>query len=632
MQGKALHPDSATLLIAIDKLLTVGSYYSSEHAQYSLAAEKACATITKVIGASSNHVTIEITAQGMMISQQVIDPNHRNVRLLHDLLVPLNIARLEISGSLTAADLRQAISALQNHKLALGQSSTFHELVFDNLPPSMVVVSCSVLQQTDETISDGALDDLLDNLGGNTAFQAGNQPEDETEKLARDFMEMVTAILENVEKFETEGGLIYQDDGPGSYVTRDDLINLKKALYRLVEVNPNPEDLAKLISQARRALDLSRDADSVNLVFEILKKDMAKKQPGAATPPIKSSRKIEFKQTVEELLGAVTKLESEDAPIVDPWDGSRSNQFGICLFLLRSDPPRALRRSIIEILEDLVARRDFATNNLLLCAQDFHLIAHEDEIESLDDLLSLMTGIMRKKHMEMLAPFWMQLTDLSDQEQILKLWPHLVNDILLGFHGAPTELISKLAIVAGNVSIKEANSQGRRLERQPALKEQSASRDLFNAPTAKLYPVLALLMSSPLKSWLGAEIFRALRAHPCSPLIEVVVAALGEHKPEHTSLYLSMIRNSTDPEQPEDIGEAAAEILYKAISLATPAGRQSNWVPRGLTELNKIAPKMAHPLLNHVLNDRKLLFFKAWPEPAREVAAGILTTGKGKVQ
>ena len=636
LQGKALLSDSVILVKALDKLLTVGAYYAADHDQYIQASSKACTDIVGVIGSSGKPFIIEITAQGMMIGKQNIDPHHRNVRLLHELLVPLNIARLEISGSLTPEDLRQAISALQAHKAALGQSNSFREIIFEDLPDSVRTVSCSVLQQTEEDVAkeavESGLDELLGQWDDNDSSVESTESESGSEKLARRFMDMVSQILENLEQLEDKSGNRVLEGEAGSYVTKEDLVNLKQALKRLVEVDPDPAELTKLITQAQRALDLSRDSRSVNLVFSILKNEMVKKNDGVEAKKEPKPRPIEYKLTIEELLEAVAELEKSDLPVDDPLAGAQGNHLAISLHLLRSDPPWALRTGMVDAIELAVASPDFPTQNLLVCALTIDSIVREEGVEALDDLLPLLMGVLRQKRSEMIAPFWVHLTDLAGEEQLPKLWPHLVNDILLGFEGVSYDTVTKLVLKAGNIPLHVAKGLGRRLEKQAALNGGSPARDLFSAPLTRLYPVLAMLMATPLRGWLGTELFRALRLNPGSPLIEVVLQSLDEHKPELSEFYLNLILHHDNTEPPADMQELVVEILQGKLSALSPEERREDWVPKGFSILGELDPAGARPLLERVLNERKFLFFKSWPEPVREAATKALNTNSMEVQ
>ena len=623
LQGQPLHAKSATLLKALDKLLTVGAYYSSGHTQYLQAAMKARDEIVGVIDGATNHVAIEITAQGLMVGRQNLDPHHRNVRLLHELLVPLNIARLEIDGTLSPEDLRQALSALQEHKQSLGQSNSFQEIVIHNLPDSVRAVSCTVLHKADDSEDELSLDELLGKWGDEDAAQTEPLGETQSELLAREFMEMVTQILENLDELEREFGVQPQNEQDGSYVTKADLVNLKTALQRLVEVNPDPAELAKLIAQAQQALDLSRDRRSVDLVFQILKKNTSQDDGKKTEKKGRETKPVKYKMSVEELLGVVSKLENTEATIAEPVSGSQSNQLGISLHLLRSDPPRALRNTMVDVVQQATADPGFATSSLALCAQAAATVAREDGAEGLDDLLPLITSSVRRKRPDLMARFWGLLLKSGGEDHLVELWPHLVNDLLLGFDKAPRDMVLPLVMKAGSLSLREVKMLGRRLEIQPALQTDSATRDIFLAPLTSTHALLAALYLTPLKPWLGLELFRALQETPVSPRVDVVMAALAEHDPRNTGLYLDMIRHGAEQCLPDIVKRPMAEPIISALN--TAASRQAQWVPQGLTELAQLAPELARPVLERVISERKFIFFKAWSSAARQAAEQALT-------
>lgn len=614
LQGAPLHPDSVTLIKALDKLLTVGTYYSADHDQYLEAATRSCADIVGVIGGESRNKTIEITAHGMMIGGQKIDPRHRNVRLLHDLLVPLNIARLEIHGSLTRDHLCQAVSVLQGHRMTLGKTNFFREIIFDGMPASVQVASCNVQLKLE--------DELDEDSTGNGS----------TEHLVRRFMDMVTKILESFEKFDRESGVRVKDVETGSYVSKAELVELKSALQKLVEADPDPEELTKLITQAQHALDLSNDARSVNLIFSILKKDILKKEREKAPENSNKSRTVEFKLTVDELFRSIVTLETSDAVIEEPLSGSRNNHLAIMLYLLRSDSPWALRTGIVTAIENALVHPDFSSDDLFLFSRTIDTIVREEEIKDIDELVPLVTSVLREKRSEMISQLWTSLIDLSDAEHLVKLWPHLINDILLGLDAASPEEKTTLTLAAGSLPMFVAKSQGGRLEGQPALNGARLSRDIFSAPLKKMHPVLAVLMATELREWLGGELFRTLRRRPGSPVVESVVAALGEHHPELGSFYLGLIMLGDNPELPARIRTTVIKILHGKLSEAKTGALQASWIPQGLIELGKLDPAGARPLFERILKEKKYLFFKVWPASAREAAATALRDGRGEVE
>jgi hypothetical protein len=625
LKGEPLHPNAVILLKALDRLLTVGAYYSADHDQYLQAARKARDAIVGVIGSARNSVAIEITSQGLMVNRQNVDPNHRNVRLLHDLLVPLNIARFEIDGSLTPEDLRQAIAALQEHKLVLGQSHSFQEIVIENLPSSVRTSSRSVFDRSPDS-AETSLSDLLGNRDAPPAHTDPAPQKDTPEQLARQFMEMVTEILTNLERADHDAGEAHLNDELKSRVTPTELAQLKAALRRLVEVNPDPAELAELITQAQRALELSRDPHSVDLAFKVLKRNLAEPGTGKARQQRAPEGPAVFKLSVADMMSAVAALEKSGTPVDEPWVGSRVNQLGIALHLLRSDPPRALRSALIEVVEGAVVQPDFVKRHLWVCTEAAADVAREDGVEGVDDLLPVVTGSMRRKQAEFLALFWVQLLESIGADHLVELWPHLVNDILRGFDNTEPEAVLKLVEYAGDLSPLTAMSLGPRLEKQPALHGKTAAPDLFVAPLPRIFPVLTMLLASPLRDWLGKRLFRALRAKPISPLVDVVLAALGEHRPENSAFYLDLIQHDGAADLPLEVRNSAAAILHQAVSGLAPEERQAEWVPRSLGELWTLDPERTRPLLKHICRERKLFFFKAWPAPVRRAAARVLAS------
>jgi hypothetical protein len=626
LKGTPLSPESTILLHALNKMLMVGAYYSSDHDQYIQASIKSCQEIQDIAGPANQSFVIEITAQGLMVGGQIIEPYHRQVRLLYELLVPLNIAQLKISKTLTSDDLRDAISIFQDQRMDLGQSSSFHEILFDNLPASVQATSCSVLQQSDDPLGTGAvnLNELLGSWDEQDFSLTGQKDKSSSEKLASQFMEMITQILENIEKFEDSSQHQESESHDGSFATREDLVSLRQALQKMVEINPDPEELTKLINQAQRALHLSQDAKSVNLAFSILKKDMAKKNKTKAPSKAKKSSSAGFKFTVDELLSMVEELEKTPSPIDDPWDLARSNQLVITLQLLRSDPPTAQRTGMMESITSIIDRPDFSEHNLFICAQFFNAMARDVVVDDMHQLLASMMETIREKRSAMIAPFWIHLTELTGEEYLPRIWPCLVNDILLGFDGAPRNTVKKLALAAGQITLTDAKKLGSQLERQPALQKSTGARDLFVAPPTSLYPVHAVLKDSSLSDWLGLELHRSFCANPTSRLMEVLMVAIQTHDPQYLDFYLDLIKHHKDQNHPPEFRDQAVELLQDVLVNASSERRNENWVPKGLIELGQLDPDGIMPLLDRIIHDRKFFFFKAWPEPIRKMAMDMV--------
>ncbi|MCK9997280.1 MAG: hypothetical protein KAH56_13475, partial [Candidatus Krumholzibacteria bacterium] len=525
LEGQPLDKGAAAFLKAIDQLLTVGAYYSTDHDQYRVVSEKSCAQMVDAIG-TGKMMAIEVTASGMMVRSQLVDPNHRNVRLLHDLLVPLNIARLEISADLSAADLRLAISALQLHKQNLGNTTGFQEIKIENLPPTVSTASRGVVRDNGNEISGDKGSGLmtLDEMFGVDDHSEGRAFLDDlvsdSEKLAREFMEIVTTILENLEQDQPESS----EDGVTQHpdTTPENITALREALRRLVEVNPDPADLARLIEHAKRALDLSRDPGSVDLVFSLLKKEV---EHGGdwkykAREKAKDKPKKEYRFSLDELRKEISDLEILGREPEEPGPSALSNYLGICFHLLGADPAEGLEINLVSNLERIINGEEITREDLNLCSAAVATSALKDNQVALDTVLPAFCNPLRASRPDYLVKFWVRLWETLGPDRRALVWPHLVSDLLLGIDNISPGTIEGMWLAAGELESKTAIMLVSRLECTPALRGKTISASLMTLPLVRMYPVHLALMKSSQASVHGPRLHNNLLRHPPNGLTE----------------------------------------------------------------------------------------------------------------
>lgn len=623
LDGQPLERSSSSLLKAVDKLLTVGAYYSAEHDQYRVVSEKSCAQIVEAIG-PGNVAVIEITASGMMVGAQLIDPHHRNVRLLHDLLVPLNIARFEIRSDLTAADLRQTISALQEHKQNLGNTEGFQEIKIENLPDSVSTASRSVTSK-EQNQGDGlSLDELLGS--GPADSCSTEEPATASEQLAREFMKIVNNILENLEKEDQV------DSEPGNESNSDsspeNIRALREALQRLVEVNPDPSDLARLIEHAKRALDLSHDPNSVDLVFSLLKKEAANGGEWKYKAREKLKPKPEYKLSLEQLKEAASELESRGDPPEEPGPSAMENYLGISFHLLGSDPAETLEIALMSNLNRVLAGGNLTDQDLSICSAAVATSAQNDDKNTLDRLLPAFCGPMRESRPDYLGQFWVRLWEFLEPARRTLVWPHLVSDLLLASKDFDPDAANQLWLAAGALDSRAAFLQVSRLECTPALLEKPSCTELMKLPLTAMYPVHLVLMKSSLAPVHGPRIHDHLKSHPPNTLTDILMTAVSKYSPANDGFYLSFIKQVGGDTITLDLRKQTAQRIARALVALPGSNRKNDWVLKALGWLAKLDVETAAPYLRGILSQRKFFFFPAWPSECRELAGKILADAK----
>jgi hypothetical protein len=630
LSGKPLDRRAAALLKSLDKLLTVGSYYAADHDQYRVVSEKTCAQMVTAIR-PDRAMAIEITAAGMMIRSQLVDPQHRNVRLLHDLLVPLNIARLEISADLSPADLRQAISALQSHKLNLGNTEGFQEIKIENLPPTVSTASRNVVQGQGNQIADPApsLDELLGSATGGSAT-AGDDPElTDSEKLAQEFMAVVGRILENLEKNQPATA-----DSPGSAVpdsSPEKLRALRQALYHLVEVKPDPGHLARLIEHSKKALDLSQDPRSVNLVFSMLKSELdlgGSAQPGEKAAGNKKNPVVENEMSVGQLRDWIGILKKESGPPPEPRATARANFLGICFHLLATDQSGAQQETVAGNLRKAISKSGLTLQETNLCCDAVTNLVHDNDVRALDRVLTAFAAPLRAFEPDYLVRFWLRLWESLDPDQRALVWPYLISDLLLGLKNTSAAVSEKIWLAAGTLDAKKVISQVGRLNQTPALGEKLACPALLALPLSAMYPVhLALLKSSQGEDH-GKRLHRHLRNHPPNDLTEILMKILGPYDSQYHPLYLSLIKHSTGDSITPILRRQATRMICKALKDLPRKSRGQEWVVDAIGWLTRLEPEIALPVMNQIRTQKRFFFAKAWPPRCRK-AAGVVVEAAG---
>jgi len=634
LTGQPLDRSAAAFLKAIDKLLTVGAYYSADHDQYHVVSEKSCAQMVQAIRPNLT-MAIEITASGMMIRSQLVDPRHRSARLLHDLLVPLNIARLEISADLTPADLRLAIHALQEHKQNLGNTDGFQEIKIENLPPTVNTASRGVVRGGDDQghgEEDGNGLMTLDEMFGNDSADEGRAFLDElvsdSEKLAREFMEIVSRVLDNLEQDQTETSEDGSTTHPDS--TPENIMALRAALRRLVEVNPDPSELARLIEHAKRALDLSQDPGSVDLVFSLLKKEAESggDWKSKAREKGKNKPKKEYRLSLEQLRQEVADLETQGDLPAEPGPSARDNFLGICFHLLAAEPAEALEISLVTNLERIIVGPEMTRQDLDFCSAAVTTAVLTDNQIAIDAVLPAFCGPLRVSRLDYLVEFWTGLWETLGAGHRAMVWPHLVSDLLMGFGDTPPETARNLWLAAGGLDSKAAIMQVSRLERMPAFRNQKPFPSLMELPLASMYPVHLALMKSSQGSIHGPRLHDDLLRHPPNDLTKILMKVLGKYDSANDSFYLSLIRQGDGDSITPDLRKMSARLICDAVNELPAENRNDDWVTRAINWIGKLDRDANLPLMTRIRDEKKFFFFKAWPRECRKLAEQIVSGGR----
>ena len=107
-----LSQEHAQLFLAIDRLLTVGSYYTPEHTRFQEVAQEAHTAIRENMF-GGNVLEIECSNDGLWVHDTFVDREQRESKRLFDLLNDLSIGLLEIRAEASTEELHEAVTSLK---------------------------------------------------------------------------------------------------------------------------------------------------------------------------------------------------------------------------------------------------------------------------------------------------------------------------------------------------------------------------------------------------------------------------------------------------------------------------------------------------------------------------------------
>jgi hypothetical protein len=612
--GQALGPDAATFVKSLDRLLTVGTYYALEHEQYHRASETACAGIVAAIG-TRPALAIEIAAAGLVIDGQTLDPRLRVVRQLHELLVALNVARLEFSARLNAADLRQALAALNDHRLATSQAHSFREVTISNLPPTVSVASRRV--GVGEDASNAAFDGVLEAWRESSqASEAGETAADPSAIIH----EFTSLLRQAIEAQGNDAGHMGGPSGNARGLCRAELEAMQVALRGLLERDRDASDITELMKLARQAIGVSGDAKRARVIFDELRRrigaDSVEPTPGSSLAPIEEDLEL----GVDELALRVVELASRPESVPDPGRESRRDQFAICLAMMATGPRAPHDEPLLDYLRRACASPDLRPDEMAALGELLTDFAQVAGTATADRAAAAILGAARAENPSLVSAVWSGVDDSWPPARRDFLWPHLVNDLLLGLPGAPEPLVARLWQLAASLEVADALGRLDRLSPLPGALNPVAAEQVFLVAPSRVRSIHAVLLHLAGSEHHGPRLYRALLKRPPDRLTGIVMGAVRGYEPDDRHLYITLLSEGGRPQPSRELKQLVVPLLLGMVDTLPEGRRTEHWVPGAIAWLAATAPIAAAPLLQRILNERRLLTKRVWPEACRIAA------------
>ncbi len=633
-ESPPLSEEHAKLFVALDRLLSVGSYYTPEHARYQEVTRTAHTEIRNNLFGKPT-LKIECTTEGMYVHDVFIEGDQRETSRVFELLNELNVGLLEFDALATTDDLHEAVTSLRQHRVTNVGAKDYDEIEIEGLPDTIRTTSQNLYVRTkDLTTGPEGTRPKAASADHYVIPEANLVPTPEGQKLEREFLGIISGIMLSGDPTQL---LNLENDAArnkvlASWVSDSSIHAIKVIMEALKETNSDPMVMEHLIGHAQSALEMTGDPELVELVFSHLRKEIGVK--GDKPKPLLSNRPkpkdpkkrtVKYTMTPEEMDGLIDELNEEADPPDDLFGPSTADCLGICAQVLCSAPSDSVAQGISSTIFRILSVTELPEDDLRVSVHTLTMILETGSRENADLVLPMFFSPLRKLHPQHLGPIWLRVWKSLEKTSHKHLaWPHLVNEMLMGIRwDDPTQKLALFESLS-RVEVGSGEKLLEWLEELGALKNKTMVSDLFHTPAPLLYPLHIVLLGSTMATEHGEKLHERLSHQRANRLANLLVSIMGGYRKNNRLIYQAILEQGVSEKVTPKLQELGCRLLKTTVANLKPFMRDDPWVREAITWLGKLDPKRSKTLLNRIINEKKYLVLPVWPAECRQAARETL--------
>jgi hypothetical protein len=620
--GPALSRASG-FLVALERLLGMGALYPPGHARCREAASRACAALDG-LGDRTELVRVRMTATSLQVGAEVVELTLPGAARVHEILFGLAISRVELPVGISAGDLLDFAARLAELRVAQETSRSSGGPTLDGFPDAVRVrqrVFGGRLLTPEGRVDPSVAQLVLDRMARDLDGQAIDP---ETWAACRSLVHQM--IRSTVERLDLAGA---PSDG-GARRALEEVLELgvhalESAIEDLVRSGQGEADLPTLSRRTEQALALSDDERSMEIMLDVLRQATAgphhRSAPGHTAPADAGDPAAVVPASCTLSLQALEKVVAEATDrarcpdLEPPLDGCEPLSVVIQLLLDPTGPQAVVTAT--EALPRVVSAAGPEAAAELLATVLREVISDRPENEA-DRLITVLLRALRGEDP---AAAMSLLVSLDADLDPLRLWPHVVNELLLGEVALTTSRLEGLVARVGGLPVRARASGLVRLDRLDAVRQGRIGSVAFDPPRHGLAAVYAHLLDGPCREATVARLYDGLRtssgAWPGSELLASLPGCTLAGRER-------LARAAATVNEPAALRQAVAQVVVEEIARLPEAARGAAGIATTVEALGVAAPVSSRPLLLRIRHERRFLIVPRWPRPCRDAAARAL--------
>jgi len=613
----------ANIAVLIEMMLRICVIYPPDHIRFIDITDKYFEKMSEIAN-DGKELHITVNKDGLMIQSELLDSELIGVSHINDLLSSLGIIQIVISHSVSAEDLHHLISELIRCRCQAKGRRSFGQFTFTDIPETIKVKQREFGKKTNGRGGSTHNDDLVaEAVEKISKILQKRQCDRDTRVVYTGLVEKIfTKVIEKLELNPLKSNNpTLNFECPHEEILSLGVHAIQHAMTELFSNHGNNGDLSHLFTYAEKALAFAENEEFVKLMVEILRETEKEEEDQSKPEPSKNNNDddSEYSMSLDDLRGCVAGLSTNEHELGTLLCEDQGSELSVLCHVLMSYPIAQVLRGVEVKLEGCLKKELSATELQILECVTEELVAKSD-IALLDRSLPLIIKPLRRSKTLSVAEFLLMVSQACPVEKLALLWPHLVNQILIGFMKDSPTAVDELYNIVMRLPESEMKEGITRLERLDAMDKRLLTEKLFHPPDKRLYPLFARLLLSSSGALVGSNLLSGFHASPPDWIGAGVFAVMDEYDPSYQELFVKFLREGKNPGVSEALKQLAGVIITEKLYQLKEDAKCEPKVLKAIKSLGSLKFEKAKSVLRGIVKERKLVFWRRWPAEYRRAA------------
>jgi len=612
-------PPASEMMLLFDRLLTSGALYPAGHINFTAASRN----FREALDAGDGDAFVIIEAgDELRIGPDLLDDGTRGVLRLTGLMEKLGLHRITIRPAVTEAALHDLATSLLGHRREADDTGHLAEADFAHLPDTVQVVPKVFAKQWAEAgaASIGeAVDAILDELS------ARGTAEEDLRNCRETLQDLFSVLMAK------SGDLLQVETDPASHPQEADMTHrlaegaqsVGGALRQMLDRDGDLSRLAAAIREAAADLEAGIDRAAAQVLLKALG---AHGGAGFETKDLKADPRCltddsEYDLPLKELRRELATFAADDEVFAERPD--TEDLFIYLNVLGKGSDAYGRTRSLSEVTR-IVANRPAPEKDTDLHEAVRSLLSAEN-LTAVDPVVERLAAVVRERGFKAVITFWEHICADYPPGFPAAVWPHLVGEYLADSADGRDDLrlLQTLVTSPEALAVPDITS---RLQRLAIYREVRSGLEFLSRPERRYFPVYAELLKTSRGKVFGGWLQEGLQRSGPDRRMRTIATALGSYRGKQRAAYAEWLKSSivhTATPSTKVLDE-----LRHRINDLEPGERSAHWLVEALEIIGRHCPASGRLLLRRIVDERRLLLFKAWPPEAREAAERALSTAE----